>query len=215
MVSHDIFGIEKPKIKDFLRYIINDKSSWVLILSNVITIILAVMQGWSLLFVMLIYWSQSVIIGSFNFIRILSLKKFSTENFKIRNMSVKPTKDVKFSTAIFFAIHYGLFHLIYLAFLTTFNVFWQLEIAASDIIFIPLISLIFFVNHLFSFLSNREKDSKKIPNIGRIMFFPYARIIPMHLIIMFGLFLGGVAIVLFLILKTIADLIMHVLEHYL
>jgi len=45
------------------------------------------------------------------------------------------------------------------------------------------------------------------------MFFPYARIIPMHLTIIFGMLLGKGAIVLFLTLKTLADMIMHVLEH--
>jgi len=61
------------------------------------------------------------------------------------------------------------------------------------------------------------RDEKK-QNIGRVLFSPYARIIPMHLTILFGWIVFNalgekVALVLFLILKTIADVIMHVREH--
>ena len=50
------------------------------------------------------------------------------------------------------------------------------------------------------------------------MFYPYARILPMHLLIVGGFFLadGGAqtaAVVLFLILKTGADTVMHYIEH--
>ncbi|NIP29465.1 MAG: hypothetical protein GTN99_09095 [Candidatus Dadabacteria bacterium] len=57
---------------------------------------------------------------------------------------------------------------------------------------------------------------KRTPNIGTMMFFPYARILPMHFTIIFG---GSIAkassksLVLFLVLKTLADLIMHMIEH--
>ena len=44
------------------------------------------------------------------------------------------------------------------------------------------------------------------------MFYPYARIIPMHLTIIFGSSFGG-TLPLFLVLKTFADAIMHVVEH--
>ena len=46
------------------------------------------------------------------------------------------------------------------------------------------------------------------------MFTPYLRIIPMHLTIILGATLGGGAgLIVFGILKTIADAIMHVIEH--
>jgi len=56
----------------------------------------------------------------------------------------------------------------------------------------------------------------RVPNIGTMMFFPYLRIIPMHLTIIFGSdYAKGSsgALILFLVLKTIADLIMHMIEH--
>lgn len=47
------------------------------------------------------------------------------------------------------------------------------------------------------------------------MFLPYARVIPMHLTIIFGFGFGShsFALIIFLILKTVADWIMHEFEH--
>ncbi len=207
--------IEKTK-KHFIKGIF-DPSGIALIISNIITIFLAVKEGWSLGTIMLIYWAQSVIIGIFVFIKILSLKKFSTENFRINHQPVEPTKGTKYFTAFFFLIHYGLFHLAYLIFLFSKNPITQGSIVSlSSPIIVVLISIaIFFADHLFSFIYNFKEDSNKEKNIGTVMFFPYARIIPMHLTIVFGFFLvqstGG--IIFFLILKTIADVIMHAVEH--
>ena len=55
--------------------------------------------------------------------------------------------------------------------------------------------------------------------MGRAMFLPYARIVPMHLTIIFGSVLLSltttpkVVLVFFLLLKTAADLAMHFSEH--
>lgn len=90
----------------------------VLLLSNLVTIVLAVYQQWDVYVLMWIYWGQSVIIGYFNVRRIMDLKKFSTTGFKINNRSVKPTPETQRKTAVFFALHYGFFHFGYLVFLT-------------------------------------------------------------------------------------------------
>src|SRR3989338_7760044 len=77
--------------------------------------------------------------------------------------------------------------------------------------FISVIWLFFFVNHLFSYFYNRPRDTKK-PNIGALMFYPYARIIPMHFtIFLSSSFLGALPV--FLILKTFSDAVMHIVEH--
>jgi len=73
---------------------------------------------------------------------------------------------------------------------------------------------LFLVYQCFSFFYNRKWEGKQKPNIGKMMFFPYARIIPMHIIILFGGILSGgkMTLVLFMLLKTFADVIMHVVE---
>lgn len=189
-----------------------DTSAAYLVISNLITIVLAVYEKWDLSEIMWIYWGQSVIIGYFNRRRILDLKKFSTSGFRINDKLTLPTKETQKSTASFFAIHYGFFHLVYLVFLYK----QTNSLTIISVIFIILCIVIFFFNHRYSYFHNRERDMNRVPNIGTIMFFPYLRIIPMHLTIIFGSdFAKGSssALVLFLVLKTIADLIMHMIEH--
>ena len=197
---------------DYLRAARFDASTLSLILSNLLTIVVAVAQKWDVRDIMWIYWGQSVIIGAFNVARIMDLKEFSTEGVKFGDRPVEPTRKTQRQIAVFFAFHYGLFHLFYLLFLgmqkNPFQSGYLKETA--------LLLLVFLANHAFSYAQNREQDRNRVPNIGTIMFMPYARIIPMHLTIIFGHFLAWVAggkLVLFLLLKTGADTIMHLVEH--
>jgi len=193
-------------------FIKSDRSFLLLLETNLLVILLAVIERWSLSQVMWIYWGQSVVIGFFNVKRILCLHKFSTEGFKINGHYVQPTKKVQRQVAFFFAIHYGFFHAIYLIFLMTGTGYF------SRIDMLGLIGgiALFAVNHSLSFRHNVKKDLSRTPNIGTIMFFPYARIIPMHLTIIFGAFSSKsnvIVLVLFLLMKTAADLLMHTIEH--
>jgi hypothetical protein len=185
-----------------------DVSLWILIFANGATIGYAVFKEWSLITIMVVYWVQSVIIGSVNVLRILSLKKFSTENFYINDKPVPPTEKTKRKTAYFFAFHYGFFHAIYASFLF-------INAEGVDMHYVLLGGVVFSIDHFFSFLYNRKRDEEKLTNIGRLMFFPYARVIPMHMVIVFyGAFLSGtVPLLLFLGLKALADMIMHIVEH--
>lgn len=206
------------KLSDLYNAFRKDRSAMALVFSNVIVIVFALVQGWNLLAIMLGYWLQSVIIGFFNFIRIISLKEFSVQGLKMNNKKVEATKKTKKSIAFFFVLHYGLFHFVYLAFLVMFIKAKGMDVN-KEIFPILTMGIIFFFNHLFSFWYNKKELEEKKPNIGKIMFFPYARIIPMHFtIIAGGLFFVlfesyQIPLVLFLFLKTIADLIMHIIEH--
>ena len=187
-----------------------DLSSLSLILSNLVTIVMAVAQGWNLGILMWIYWGQSIIIGVANFGRILSLEKFSTENFKINNQPVQPTRETQLKTAFFFLFHYGFFHVGYFVFLKSDS---SLGPVNSGLVLLCILT--FLLNHAFSFFYNVKRDLTRVPNIGTMMFFPYARIIPLHLTIIFGSFLApsGGRMIFFLLLKTAADLVMHMIEH--
>lgn len=197
--------------------LLKDYSLWALIFSNLITIFIALHEGWNLPEVMLAYWFQSVIIGVFNFIRILQLREFSTEGLYINNQLAEPTSSTKTYTAFFFLAHYGIFHFIYLtAIINPHLLSKELLTWNSVILILPTIA-IFFADHLFSYIYNRPKDSKR-QNIGTLMFYPYARILPMHFTIIFGAGLvnssAGKPLLLFLALKTLADIIMHVVERH-
>jgi hypothetical protein len=184
----------------------------VLLLSNLVTIALAVYQHWDVFVLMWVYWGQSVIIGYFNVRRIMDLKRFSTAGFMINDQPVKPTPATQRQTAVFFALHYGIFHLGYLVFLSA-----DTKVAGGFPVFYVLLCIgVFYLNHWFSYRHNREQEQQRVPNIGSLMFFPYIRIIPMHLMIVAGVtVLGGStgALIVFLLLKTAADVAMHVVEH--
>ena len=189
-----------------------DRSMVVLLLSNLVTIVLAVYQHWDVFVLMWIYWGQSVIIGYFNVRRIMDLNEFSTDGFRINNRAVKPTAETQRQTAIFFALHYGIFHLAYLVFLSV-----DTKVAGGFPLFYVLLCIgVFYLNHWFSYRYNREQEQDRVPNIGSIMFFPYIRIIPMHLMIVAGVSVFGGstgALIIFLLLKTAADAAMHFVEH--
>jgi hypothetical protein len=189
-----------------------DRSVWALLFVNLATILLAMIERWDFGEVVWIYWSQSIIIGAYNWRRIMELERFSTEGFKINDAEVDPTRATKLKTAFFFAFHYGMFHFVYFIFLCQkadprriFSSGWVL-----------LCILAFLANHHFSYRHNREADRRSTPNIGSVMMGPYGRIIPMHLIIIFGAFLApflGGELLPFLIIKTGADLIAHIGKH--
>jgi hypothetical protein len=193
-------------VKDVTRFY-SDSSLWALTASNLIVIIWALLEGWSLAILMWVYWGQSAIIGVLWFFKILSLKDFSTKGFKINNRSVAPTTATKIQTAVFFLFHYGFFHVGY-------SVMLRGKFESVPIFQTLAAAGIFLVYQCYSFFYNRKWEPKGKPNIGTMMFFPYARIIPMHITIVIAFSDWGrqQALALFLFLKLLADVVMHVVE---
>jgi len=202
------------------KNLFHDPSLWLLLLSNIATIFFAIIGNWNLLTIMWVYWFQSIIIGFFSFIRILQTKKFSTQKLQASKQTTLPPspqmspQNAKIFVAFFFLFHYGLFHFVYLISLLVASKLVGAYGSAPSFVelkYIFLAALFFFINHLFSYLYNRLRDTKE-DNIGSLMLRPYARIIPMHVTIMFGSVFGG-ALIIFLLIKTFADAVMHILEH--
>jgi hypothetical protein len=204
---------KKVNIMDYLKI---DASTISLAAANILTMILALTGGWSLIVILWVYWIQSVIIGVFNFFRLLTLKNYDTKDFMMDGKPLVSSSESNYAAAIFFAIHYGIFHLVYLIFLSIASFLRQDEVFRLPALwFIIASAAIFVLNHAFSFISRFAKDRKKKQNLGAVMFFPYARIIPMHLCIVFGLAFdsSGAGIFIFMVLKTLADIVMHQIEH--
>lgn len=196
------------------KNLLSDSSLVFLLISNLFTFYLAIAENWGLSTLMWVYWVQSVVIGVFNFMRIRQLKEFSTDNFTINGRPVSSTEEARNFVSVFFVLHYGFFHLLYLFFLIvgTFTDTFIQGNRHADFKYVAIASLAFVLNHLYSYFYNKPSDTKK-QNIGAIMFYPYARIIPMHAAFFLG-FAAGFEIPLFLVLKTLADCIMHVVEHF-
>ncbi len=195
-----------------------------LIFSNFLVVFFAIVDGISANEVLWIYWSQSVIIGIFNFIKMITLKEFSTEGFRQGNRQMPPTRATAISSAIFFLFHYGFFHFIYSVFLGGFSMFSGTSGSGMENKYILLSAVVFFISYIIEFINSKKEQTDELPNIGAIMFAPYARIIPMHLTIILGGFIGAAGsffstntnlavIVLFIGIKTVVDLITHSIDY--
>lgn len=193
----------------------SDVSLWAIIGGNILTMVLAYVEGWSMGPILWIYWAQSVTIGLANVVRMLTLKEFSTKGLKMNNSPVPETQAAKKQVAFFFMFHYGFFHFIYAIFLMQDTPLGDSSL--WDIFFMAVCILGFATSHFYSLFHNKGQDFRqKKPNLGTLMFYPYIRIIPMHLIIIVGSTMGGgVVIALFMMMKTVADAGMHMVEHYL
>jgi hypothetical protein len=209
---------EAPTEKLWNIPLVNDTSALFILLSNLFTLILALVQAWHVATVLFIYVIQSIIIGFFTYIKILLYKPGPEGHISSKGkVIIMPSfvgKIVNFFLATFFAMHYGGFQIAYLFFLTALG--FMTKMPASDIPVILLAGLGFFIAHLVSFIQHRKEHY----SLMRTMFFPYLRIIPMHATIIVGagfLLLSPNAspfvLTFFMALKTIADLILHKKEH--
>lgn len=177
----DFVKIFDPKL--FKKVVFNTFSSWSILISNVLIALFAIIEKQNILNILWIYWFQSVIIGVYNFLGILSLQDYSVDGMKMNNRVLTKSKATKVSVAAFFLFHYGFFHFVYAIFLSVFTSTEEIATAVVDIRFILLTSLIFFFNYLGEFLFSFKKERSAIQSLPKLMFTPYKRIIPMHLTI--------------------------------
>lgn len=180
-----------------------------LILANIITLFAALAFQWEVAWLLWPYWIQSVIIGIYARKRMLSLTQFSTEGFTSNDQPVPENEQGKRSTANFFVLHYGGFHLGYLVFLLAehrVSGLWNMLILFAC-------GVSFVLSQRATYAVQHAADLRGKPNLGRLMFMPYVRILPIHLGIIFGSALAGGAfmLMLFTALKTLSDI---ALDHW-
>ncbi len=153
-----------------------------------------------------IYWFQSVIIGFFNFLELLTTKN---ENSDIKLNKKSGTNFTTGCAAWFFLFHFGVFHLVYSIFLLVqFD-----ETLISRLILIIGIAT-FFIESIIGFMRHKMVAKTEKVNTGLLFFLPYLRIIPMHLMILLPAFFGVTPSLLFLVLKMGADLLSSRLYNY-
>lgn len=201
-----------------------DRSTYYLLAANVVNGLLALWQHWNLATLLWVYWFQSVTIGVFACASMFLIAR--RQRAQVRPLPGQTELPVwggllaslfLYGLPVFFAVHYGFFHLGYVIFLAAF-------FSGAAWASILLGAALFFLNSFYTFLEERstiasENIVKNFLNFWQQMTRPYARIIPMHLTIMVFGFLtfnnivtGQLPLAVFLILKTVADLKMHVHE---
>jgi hypothetical protein len=179
---------------------LSDPSLLLLLAANLATIGAALWLSFDLSELLLIYWLQSVMIGVSFFTRMLVNAGRPGTGY-----DQAPFRVI---TALFFVVHYGFFHYVYLIFLKPAG-FPGLMSA------IGLCGAAFAASHAYSLWHNLRRDLAAGVSGNTLFWLPYARVVPMHLTIIFAPQAGGGAhaLLMFLGLKTLADLLMHVVEH--
>jgi len=207
------------------------KSALFLIFSNLIPLYGVFFQNWDLFWIVFLYWSENLIIGFFNILKLASVKV----NSPIENLR-------KLFTIPLFIFHFGAFCSIHFILILAlfkkvpdnvleirnlpfFSIFIdqltkqikKIEISSTEMI-IPFLAL--FLSHGFSFTYNYLiKGKYKNSNTLHLMLDPYWRIIFLHIAIIVGAYsvmyfdTPIFLLVTLILIKIIIDLYLHIKQH--
>jgi len=176
----------------FLR----DPQFWSLAGFNLLAVALTVFSGagaWPLL---LAYWADSVALGAFNVVRMLAipLDRGATEP---PPKVVRQWRIVRLGLAGFFMVHYGGFQAVYFSIINGSVRDWFGERTPIDGRALGLTIAALFAHRLFGFIQEHRKPPLVELSGGLrlplYMFLPYARVVPVHLLILGGSVLALVA----------------------
>ena len=180
-----------------------DPSLWVLIGINVYLTWYYYHQPGVFTTLLWLYWAQSVMLGLFNFLDMLTIRQAQAPD--------KETSGIfafKRPAAFFFLFHYGFFHFVYFFFL--------LSMKSSGPFQWPLFKnflLAFIFGQVINFIQHKIQQRKQAANLGAMFFIPYLRIVPMHLTILLPNFLPISNLGIFVVLKSVADVLMYVVTN--
>lgn len=195
----------------------------ILIIVNLVPLFGVYLFSWSTAEVLLLYWSESAVVGFYTVLKIILLK--NTE-IPYKSVSERTKKLVlggfqaffaKLSFILFFIFHFGGFmggHLLFLVIAVIpladmGSSFSFQEFSLESWLF--ALSLLF-LSHGFSFLTNyiMKKEYRKT-TMQALMFAPYQRIVIMHLAIILGA-LTFLTVFVLISLKILFDLVGHLSE---
>ena len=176
-----------------------------LVLVNLVPIIGVFAFGWDIATILALYWLETIVIGALNV-----PKMWACEG----------GVGGKTFITIFFIVHFGMFCWGHMTFLnSTFKTKPVLD-SVWDGGPLSWTVLTLLISHTFSMVTNffgKREYVGRLPN--EQMFFPYGRIVVMHVVIIIGGFLAliigapAAALLLLIVLKTGMDIAVHSLEH--
>jgi len=184
------------------KSIFNDWGLWLILVFNAYAVYHYIQYPNSIHTIYFIFWIQSFFIGVFNVIGMLTFTNRVENSYTVNN---QPGNRPGCAAGFFF-IHYGGFHLAYFVFL----IIKISKISLLDFQFIQLSFWAILVGCVMQYVQDKRRNATEAVNISTMFFMPYARILPMHLAILAPAILNISAPVIFLSLKTVADIIMHI-----
>ena len=194
-----------------------DRAVLGIVAGNVLTLAIALWQRWPVTLLLWPFFIQSLVIGRYAYLRMLALRRFATDGMKLNDVPVEATEAGKRASAQAFALLYGFFHVGYFVFLLVLSFMPQYgrPPTALDGVLIAGCGYAFWLAHRDSHRRNLAADLEGERHLGKVMLLPFARVLPMQFTICLGLAFGGVgAVLVFGVLKTLADVVMHVVEHW-
>jgi hypothetical protein len=187
-------------------------SSLALIAANLVPLMGAAFLGWKLSDVMVLYWAESAIIGFLNVCKIAVIGRWFA-------LAAGP----------FFLGHFGGFMAVHFLFIYTIFVKGpdNMDSGGGDLAEVARLFLVLWpallalaISHAYSFINNfLGRGEYKGRTVSQQMSEPYARIVFMHLVLIFGgglsLVLGQTELVLIVVIaaKIFVDLKSHIREH--
>ncbi len=176
-----------------------------LILVNFIPVFGVFLLHWDIATIIVIYWLETIIIGFLNV-----PKMWACEG----------SFGLKIYLTIFFAFHFGMFSWGHYTFLN--DLFGANRILSGLKEGGPIVWTVasLFVSHLFSLFFNFYRKREYVGRLANSqMFFPYGRIVVMHIMIIIGGFLVMMfgapifALLMLVVLKIAMDVIIHTFVH--
>jgi hypothetical protein len=176
-----------------------------LIVSNAIPLIGVLFFGWSVSTILILYWSENVIIGFYNVIK-MALAQGETK---------KQHANQRFFLIGFFIVHFGIFTFGHAAFVFS---FFDTDNPSFQSLLPALLPL--FISHGVSMFMHfiKNKEYKRV-SFDNLFFQPYKRVVIMHLTIIFGAWvaiafhLPSLVLLVLIFLKIAVDIFFHRKEH--
>lgn len=182
----------------FLKYALTNISFWTLLAGNIFCFIYFNEFDADFATIIWIYWFQSVFIGLVAAIELYLPGKNLEKDLEKTGVNPMGSNGC---LSLFFVFHYGTFHLVYAVFL----LIDYGHTIREEVLLIALAA--FAIETLLSFYQRRNANIDGNANTGAAMFLPYLRVFPMHLTIILPTLLGLQTSSLFIVLKTVADII--------
>lgn len=192
-------------------------SALVLILANAIPVVGVLFLHWTVFAVLLLYWSENVVVGGFNVLRMLTADPGDLAAWAGKGCLIP-----------FFCVHYGMFTFVHGELVLAlfggaavqrhrFNPAGLVTAVGDAGIWYGIVFL--FLSHGMSFVHNWLMSGEyRRANLQQLMAQPYARVIVLHFTILAGGFLVQLAgapilaLILLVTLKTAIDLRAHLAE---
>jgi hypothetical protein len=216
-------------------------SGIVLVLMNLIPLVGVLFFGWSGFNIVFLYWSENVVIGFFNVLKMLTAGAIGDPSAEVKKPSdpgYLSARLLAMASAVFYAgvftFHYGLFTYVHGIFVVAlckilpaqlagqptgdlFDLWPYVKEAFGDGLWMAFVAL--FLSHGFSFVTNfLYRGEYRRVAASDLMSAPYGRIVILHLTIIFGAFLGALVgfptglVALLVLIKIGLDLALHLKE---